>query len=249
MNKSLVCMPVAVLMIAVAPTFAGVAAQMWKCELGEDATEAQVMEGARKWLAAAKTVQGGKNFEAFVYHPVAVNFPDNSDLMFVVIAPSFKEWGEFWDAYPDSPAAEVEEETDKFIICPDSVVWEATTVEPKKETKGAAASSAHKATQMWRCELEDEATEEQVMEGAQEWLTAARTVPGGKNLEAYVYHPVAVNATGQIDLVFIITAPTFKEWGEFWDAYPGSAAAAVEAKTDKFVICPDSALWEVTKVE
>jgi hypothetical protein len=97
--------------------------------------------------------------------------------------------------------------------------------------------------------MDDDATEEQVLEGAQEWLAAARTMKGGKHFEAYVYHPVAVNATAQIDLLFVLTAPTFKEWGEFWDGYPDSPAAKVEEKTDEFVICPDSALWEASKVE
>jgi hypothetical protein len=216
--------------------------------LDDDATEEQVMESAQKWLAAAKTMKGGKNFVAYVYHPVAVNATREMDMIFVVTAPTFKEWGEFWDGYPDSPAAAVEEETDKFVVCPDSVLWESIKIGPTMAMKGAAPS-AHKATQMWRCEMDDDATEEQVMEGAQKWIAAANTMKGGKNLEAYVYHPVAVNATREIDMVFVVTAPTFKEWGEFWDGYPDSPAAAVEEDTEKFVICPDSTLWESVRVK
>ena len=50
MNRSLLWMLVAVMMIVVTPAFAGVAIQMWKCEMGDGATEEQVMDAARKWL-------------------------------------------------------------------------------------------------------------------------------------------------------------------------------------------------------
>ena len=200
------------------------------------------MKGAQEWLAAARMMDGGEDLDFYVNFPVVVNATGQIDLVFVVTAPTFKEWGKFWDAYPDSKAAELEGD---IVICPDSVLWESTAVEPKLKTK----SSAHKARQMWRCELDDDATEEQVQEGAEEWLAAARTMKGGKNLEAYVYHPVVVNATGQVDLIFVLTAPTFEEWGEFWDGYPDSPAAIVEEKTNEFLVCPDSVLWEASKVE
>jgi len=50
-------------------------------------------------------------------------------------------------------------------------------------------------------------------------------------------------------LLIVLTAPTFKEWGEFWDGYPDSPAAIVEEKTKELFICPDSVLWEASKVE
>jgi hypothetical protein len=113
----------------------------------------------------------------------------------------------------------------------------------------APAFAGGKATQMWKCELHDDATEGQVMKGAQEWLAAARTMEGGKNLNAYVHFPVAVNATGEHDAVFVLTAPTFKEWGKFWDGYKGSSAAKVDKANDEYVACPDSGLWESMKVK
>ena len=129
MNRILIAMLVAVMMIAVSPAFAGnKATQMWRCELDDDATEEQVMEGAQKWLAAAKTMKGGENLEAHVFFPVAVNATGETDLMFIVVAPTFKEWGEFWDGYSGSPAAKVDQANEEFVICPDSVVWESIKV-------------------------------------------------------------------------------------------------------------------------
>jgi hypothetical protein len=86
------------------------------------------------------------------------------------------------------------------------------------------------------------------MKGAQEWLAAARTMKGGENLDFYANFPVAVNATGKIDAVLMLVAPSFEEWGEFWDGYGDSPAADVEEASEAFIICPDSVLWESSRV-
>jgi len=113
----------------------------------------------------------------------------------------------------------------------------------------ASAFAGGEATQMWSCEIEDEATEAQVIEGAQKWLAAAKKIKGGENIEAYVYFPIAVNATSGMDAMFIVTAPTFKEWGEFWDGYEGSEAAKIDTANQEFVVCPDSVVWESVKIK
>ena len=112
----------------------------------------------------------------------------------------------------------------------------------------AAPAYAGEATQMWRCELDDNISEEEVIAGAREWLKAAKTMKGGERLEAYVYFPVAVNATGEMDVMFIVTAPTFEEWGRFWDNYAGSPADEVDKRNEK-VVCPNSVLWESIKIK
>lgn len=113
----------------------------------------------------------------------------------------------------------------------------------------AAPAFSGDAVQMWRCEMEDDTTEEQMEEQAAKWLAAAKKVEGGANFEAYVYFPVAVNATGQMDVMFLVVAPSFAEWGTFWDNYEGSEAAALENKQKEAVVCPDSVLWEAYKVK
>ena len=120
---------VAVLMIGVAPAYSGEAVQMWKCEMDDDATEAQVKAMSAKWLEAVKKQPGGEEFEAFVLFPIAVNATGEMDVMFVVVAPSFQDWGKFWDAYGGSPAAALERENEALVVCPDSVVWESFKLE------------------------------------------------------------------------------------------------------------------------
>jgi G:T-mismatch repair DNA endonuclease (very short patch repair protein) len=247
MNRSLPYMLVVVMIIAVAPAFAGgKATQMWRCELDDDATEEQVVKAAQEWLAAAKTMKGGKNLEAYIYFPVAVNNLPDTDLLFVVSAPSFKEWGTFWDGYKGSPVAKLDKANRDFIVAPNSGLWESNKVKPPAGS--SASTTAMKATQMWKCELDDDATEEQVEDAARKWLAAAKTMDGGKNFEAYVYFPVAVNASGEHDLIFVVRAPTFKEWGTFWDGYKGSPVAKLDKANRDFIVAPNSALWESIKV-
>jgi hypothetical protein len=114
----------------------------------------------------------------------------------------------------------------------------------------AAPAYAGEAMQMWRCEMDDDTSEEEVIAMTQEWLKAAKTMPGGAGLKAYVNFPVAVNAIGQVDVLFVVVAPSFAEWGKFWDSYSGSEAhAEMEKRTHDKIVCPDSALWESVKIK
>jgi hypothetical protein len=113
----------------------------------------------------------------------------------------------------------------------------------------AAPAYAAEATHMWKCEMDDDASEEEVTAMAGEWLKAARTMKGGERLEAIVYFPVAVNAIGETDVWFVVVAPSFEEWGKFWDNYTGSPAAEVDKRNQEKVICTDSALWESIKIK
>ena len=111
------------------------------------------------------------------------------------------------------------------------------------------AAFAGEAVQMWACELDDDATEDQVKAMAAEWLKEAKKLEGGANLEGYVLFPVAVNATVEMDVMFVVKAPSFAEWGTFWDNYPGSDAAALEGEHNEYVVCPDSVLWESVDIK
>ena len=239
---------------AVAELGAGKAMQIWRCELDDEATEEQVLQGAQEWLTAARTVKGGENLELYVKFPVVVNATGQIDLLLVLVAPTFKEWGRFWDAYGDSEAAKQEVTAQEYIVTPDSTMWESFKVsaagetQPVDKTAGPAFGEG-RAVQWWRCELIGDATEEQVLEHAQKWLAAVRTVKGGKNLQLYVNFPVVVNATAQFDLLLMLVAPNFEEWGEFWDNYGDSEAGDVEEASEKILVAPDSVLWEAFRVK
>jgi len=113
----------------------------------------------------------------------------------------------------------------------------------------AAPAYSGTAVQMWKCEMDDDATEQDIKNRAAKWLKAAKTLKGGERMEAYVYFPVAVNSTGETDAMFVISTPTFAEWGTFWDSYSGSEAAKIDNENKEQVVCPDSAVWESSKVK
>ena len=113
----------------------------------------------------------------------------------------------------------------------------------------AAPAYAAEASHTWKCEMEGDTTEEEVIAMAQGWLKVAKAIKGGERLKASVHFPVAVNAIGEIDFFFVVVAPSFEEWGRFWDSYGGSQAAAIEEEHNDKIICPDSAVWESFKVQ
>jgi hypothetical protein len=113
----------------------------------------------------------------------------------------------------------------------------------------AAPAYSARAVQVFVCEFHDDTTEEQVLEMTAAWLKAAKGVAGGKNMEAYVRFPVAEGPQSEGDYVFSIAVPSFAEWGEFTDAYEGSAASKVDDDFDNLVDCGDSTMWEATKIQ
>ena len=121
-------------MIAVAtPAFSGQATQIFACEQDDDTSEDDLRAMAQAWLKAARQMKGGAGIDAYLFFPVAVNTPKESDFFFVIAAPSFEQWGRFWDGYQGSPAAKVDAANREKIACPDSAVWESEKVELKAE--------------------------------------------------------------------------------------------------------------------
>ena len=105
------------------------------------------------------------------------------------------------------------------------------------------------AIQIFNCTFNDDATAVQVMEVASAWLKAAKGMKGGENMDAGIRFPVAEGTGGEGDFRFVITTPSFEEWGAFTDAYEGSAAAKVDEEFENRADCPDSTLWEGLKVQ
>ncbi len=95
---------------------------------------------------------------------------------------------------------------------------------------------------MWKCQINDDMTEEALVEYSKAWEKAASKVDGGKKMKSQIYFPVAAAADGTgTDLLYISSWPNFSEYGKFWDAYPDSDAAAMEGEA---MSCHGSALWE-----
>jgi hypothetical protein len=119
---------VSVLVFVAAPSSAEEAWHVYQCEILDETTEAQVIDTFTSWLKAAKEVKGSENMMLHVFFPVAAEM-GASDFRVLVKLPSFAEWGALWDAYDDSPAADLEDGWGEMFDCPDSWLFEGVKIE------------------------------------------------------------------------------------------------------------------------
>jgi len=123
MKMILRLMLVALVVVVAAPSHAAEPWHVHQCEILDDTTEDHILEGAAKWLKAAKAMKGGESLEMYVFFPVAAEM-GASDFRVLLRASSFQEWGTFWDGYHGSPAAKIDDENNVMADCPDSWLFE-----------------------------------------------------------------------------------------------------------------------------
>ena len=96
-------------------------------------------------------------------------------------------------------------------------------------------------TQVWDCELDDDATGEELMEVSKRWADAARKIDGASELEAYIEVPIVGDASAG-DFYFVMSLPSATAWGQFEDGYEGSEAEAVDEDWAEVASCDGSTL-------
>jgi hypothetical protein len=114
-----------------------------------------------------------------------------------------------------------------------------------------AYSERLQAIQIFRCDFKDETTSENdVVDLAAAWLKAAKETKGGENMSLAVRFPIAVGVAGVADFTWVISVPTFAEWGQFTDAYDSSAVSKVDDQLfADFADCGQSTMWEGIMIE
>lgn len=101
--------------------------QLWTCEINEGKTRAELLQVSADWMKAAKTMEGAKEFEAYIEFPIA---SDNVNVFtFVMIADNARNWGVFQDAYEGSPAAKADEAWGEIADCSSSSLWSSVKIE------------------------------------------------------------------------------------------------------------------------
>lgn len=100
---------------------------------------------------------------------------------------------------------------------------------------------------VYKCEQQDDAADQDVLDAAAAWLTAAKKVKGGENLTVFVHFPV-VATMGKMDFFFVVKAPSLAEWGLFMDNYQGDTLAKQDRKFAEIATCPDNTLFESIQV-
>jgi len=112
----------------------------------------------------------------------------------------------------------------------------------------AAPAWSGSAVHLFHCEMEDEATDEELEAVASEWLNAAKKMKGGENLKIFLYFPVAVGGNDH-DFSFMVIAPDFATMGAFMDAYTGSPLEEIDDRLDELADCPISDMWEAIAIK
>jgi hypothetical protein len=116
----------------------------------------------------------------------------------------------------------------------------------------AYSAPGTQAIQIFVCEYSEDnenANADTLFAMASTWLKAAKTMPGGKGMKAFIRFPITEGAQGEGDFRFVISTPTFAEWGAFTDAYEGSAASKVDDEFDNLADCGNSTMWEGQFIE
>ena len=101
-------------------------AQVWQCTFADDTTGDELMAVSKTWLDAAKEIDDSASVR--IYFPVAADAEEGA-YIFVFYLPDFTAWGEYSDAYPDSPVAEVDARWDELGPCEVSGLWVTEDVE------------------------------------------------------------------------------------------------------------------------
>lgn len=104
------------------------------------------------------------------------------------------------------------------------------------------------AIQIFNCEYEGDATEDDVHTMAGKWLAAAKATKGGENIKIYIRFPVTASVD-DIDFKFVLVTPNFTEWGVFTDAYELSKLQDIDDELEKVATCNDASLWEGREIK
>jgi hypothetical protein len=110
----------------------------------------------------------------------------------------------------------------------------------------AYSISGSQVLQIFVCEfVDDKASDDKVLELATAWLKAAKQMEGGANMGLVIRFPIAEGDGVKGDFTWVISTPTFAEWGAFTDAYEGSAVSKVDDQLfDNLADCGQSTIWE-----
>ena len=86
-----------------------------------------------------------------------------------------------------------------------------------------APAQANDFEQVWYCTLNPGRTLDDARSASADWLQAARTLPGGAELDLSLRWPIVVADSAE-DFEFVIRAPSLETWGAFYDGYDPSSA-------------------------
>jgi len=108
----------------------------------------------------------------------------------------------------------------------------------------AGSLLANEFEQVWACSILPGHSLDEVRSAATGWLKAARTMPGGEELQLDIRWPIAVPESAE-SFEFVIRSPSLQVWGKFYEGYdPGSPAGKADEVFATVASCSGSTVWE-----
>ena len=115
-------------------------------------------------------------------------------------------------------------------------------------TMVAAPAYSDSVLDIFMCQQDEDATEEDLVAIASKWLKAVKGTKGGAQMDLYLRFPV-VAEMGENDFAVVLVAPSLEEWARFVEGVEESEVGNLEEKFDELADCPDNSLWDIVKVE
>lgn len=102
---------------------------------------------------------------------------------------------------------------------------------------------------VWTCSILSGHSLDEVRTAGTEWLNAARSMPGGEELQLIIRWPIAVPDSSEA-FEFVIRAPSLQAWGKFYDTYdPDSPVGKADEVFANVASCAGSTVWESISLE
>ena len=102
--------------------------------------------------------------------------------------------------------------------------------------------------EVWRCQLNDGKTAEDLNAASSAWLAAVKSMDGGAEVQAFHNFRVVGNI-GDDGFLFISITPDLAVWGNLAKAYPGSAAQKADVAWAEVAECEGNTLWASEEVK
>ncbi len=115
-------------------------------------------------------------------------------------------------------------------------------------TMVAAPAYSDSVVDIFMCQQDEKATEENLVAIASKWFKAVKKLKGGAQMDLYLRFPV-VAEMGENDFAVVLVAPSLEEWAQFVDSVKGSEVENLEEEFDELADCPDNSLWDIVRVE
>ena len=111
----------------------------------------------------------------------------------------------------------------------------------------AGTAYADGITHVWECEVDEDATYEQLEAVSKKWTDAARKIDGVGNLEVYLEYPMAGEELDEF--LFVMSVPSATAWGAFMDGYEGSEAQEVDEEWGEIASCDEAMIFRSVSMQ